>query len=196
MNEAAGLPAFYKIFLPVLAAALALSSCAGPGQEAQPALTAAPAALPLSSPAFEPGQPIPSRYTCQGEDISPPLEWQAPPPGTQSFALIMDDPDAPGAVWVHWVVYNLPPGARGLPEAAAGSQTSTGLPEGAVTGTNSWRRAGYGGPCPPSGEHRYFFRLYALDTTLDQQPLDKQALLKAIDGHILGQGELVGTYRK
>ncbi len=108
----------------------------------------------------------------------------------------MDDPDAPGTTWVHWVVYNLPPGIRALPEAAAGKDGSAGMPQGAITGTNSWRRSGYGGPCPPSGEHRYFFRLYALDITLDTPGMDKSALLKAIDGHILGQGELVGTYHK
>ncbi len=156
------------------------------------AKTSPPASLTITSPAFQPGQAIPAVYSCQGEDRSPALEWTAPPPGTQSLALLMDDPDAPGVTWVHWIVYNLPPGTRGLAEGAA----QAGLPAGANVGNNSWGTGDYGGPCPPAGTHRYFFTLYALDIQLDNPSVDKAALLKAIEGHVLAQGELIGTYTK
>jgi len=144
--------------------------------------------MSLTSPSFDAGQPIPSKFSCHGEDISPELAWDTPPEGTQSLALIMDDPDAPVGTWVHWVVFNISP-------------TTTRLDEGAVNfstdGNNSWKRGGYGGPCPPSGTHRYFFKLYALDTQLDLSPgADKSALEKAMDGHILALGELMGTFTK
>jgi Raf kinase inhibitor-like YbhB/YbcL family protein len=149
--------------------------------------------FPLRSEAFEAGQPIPVRYTCDGEDLSPPLAWAEPPAGTQSLALIADDPDAPVGTWVHWVAFNLPAGTRALPEGVPAAEA---LPGGGLQGSNSWKRLGYGGPCPPGrSEHRYFFRLYALDATLDLEPgADSRALRDAMDGHVLGQGELMGRY--
>lgn len=156
-----------------------------------------PPSIDLSSPAFRAGQPIPPQYTCDGEDSSPPLEWGEPPEGTRSFALIMDDPDAPAGTWVHWVVYNLPAEVRELPEGASRARASEfSLPQGALQGKTSFNRTDYGGPCPPSGQHRYFFRLYALDFTFEDSTLDKNALLKAMKGHILAQGELMGVYQR
>ncbi len=144
----------------------------------------------LTSSAFAQGERIPTKYTCDGEDISPPLQWSNPPQGTQSFALIMDDPDAPVGTWVHWVLFNLPADTQELPE-------QTTLPAGAQDGKNSWGRTGYGGPCPPSGTHRYFFKLYALDTTVNlTSNADKAQLLRAMEGHILAQAEVMGTYSR
>jgi len=152
------------------------------------------ASLTLTSPAFNAGEPIPVQYTCDGEDISPALNWSAPPEGTQSFALIMDDPDAPSGDYVHWVLYNLPAVVRTLSEAVPGGEP---LPDGGLQGRNGWRNEGYGGPCPPSGTHRYFFKLYALDSLLDAGPgLSKQELLEAIQGHVLAYGELMGTFSR
>lgn len=145
----------------------------------------------LQSEALADGQPIPSRYTCQGENISPPLAWSDPPQGTRSFALIMDDPDAPLGVWVHWVVYNIPPETRALPADFRPSEESPVRFAG-----NGWGRKEYGGPCPPSGTHRYVFQIYALDTTLTQEIPDKAALLQAIEGHVLAHAKLVGVYSK
>jgi Raf kinase inhibitor-like YbhB/YbcL family protein len=148
----------------------------------------------MTSAAFAQGGVIPRQYTCDAQDISPPLQWAEPPTGTRSFALIGDDPDAPAGTWVHWVLYNLPAGARSLPEALPATAE---LPDGSRHGQNSWRRLDYGGPCPPSGTHRYFFRLYALDTVLDiKSGANKQQLLKAMEGHILGQAELMGVYSR
>jgi Raf kinase inhibitor-like YbhB/YbcL family protein len=148
----------------------------------------------LTSTAFAPGQPIPSKYTCNGENVSPPLRWSDPPPGTQSLALICDDPDAPAGTWVHWVLYNLPSKARALAEAVP---ANADLPDGSRQGKNSGGRLGYSGPCPPSGTHRYFFKLYALDTVLGlASGADKSQLLPAMQGHILAQTELMGTYKK
>ncbi len=146
----------------------------------------------LTSPAFQPGSPVPVVYTCRGRDVSPALNWGEPPAGTQSFALIMDDPDAPMGTWVHWVIYNLPASARGLPEAVpAGAQ----LKDGSLQGRNSGGENGYNGPCPPSGTHRYFFKLYALDGALSlPSGASKDQLLKAMQGHVLAQGELMGTF--
>jgi Raf kinase inhibitor-like YbhB/YbcL family protein len=141
---------------------------------------------------------IPAQYTCEGRDVSPPLQWSGVPAGTKSLALIVDDPDAPDpkapkTVWVHWVVYDIPPDATSLQEAA---QKST-LPRGAREGVNDWKRRGYGGPCPPIGRHRYFHKLYALDAELaDLGEPTKAALEKAMAGHVLAQAELVGTYHK
>ena len=151
----------------------------------------------IRSTAFADGGDIPSQYTCQGSDVSPPLEWAGAPAGTLSFALIVDDPDAPDPAapkmtWVHWVLYNLPAKAAGLPEAAA----ATPLP-GARNGLNDWKRTGYGGPCPPIGRHRYSFKLYALDAMLsDLGTPTKAQLLQAMEGHVLATAELVGTYIK
>lgn len=150
----------------------------------------------LISAAFAHQGAIPTKYTCEGADVSPPLTWTDLPPGTKSLALIVDDPDAPDPaapkmVWVHWVLYNLPSTANGLPEDASA------LPPGARQGLNDWQRAGYGGPCPPIGRHRYFHKLYALDTVLPDLVHPTKAMLeKAMKGHILGQAELVGTYQK
>ncbi len=144
-------------------------------------------AFALSSSAFAQGKPIPAKYTCDGLDISPPLAWGDAPMGTQSFALIMDDPDAPAGTWVHWVLFNLPAQTHQLAEKATQG----------VQGRNSWGRLGYGGPCPPSGTHRYFFRLYALDTLL-QLPAGatKEQVLRAMQGHVLAQAELMGVYAR
>jgi Raf kinase inhibitor-like YbhB/YbcL family protein len=155
-------------------------------------------ALSITSPAFASGAEIPALCTCEGDDTSPRLEWSGAPAGTKSFALIVDDPDAPDPakpqrVWVHWVLYNIPADADALPEAV----TPDALPDGALEGTNDWNRTGYGGPCPPIGRHRYFFKLYALDTILpDLNSLRKKDLERAIQGHILAHAELVGTYQK
>jgi len=145
-------------------------------------------AFQLTSAAFSEGNQIPPRYTCSAEDISPPLQWSPPPPGTQSLALIMDDPDAPSGPWVHWLLFNLPPDTGRLPEQAA-------PPAGSVPGNNSWGRTGYGGPCPPGGTHRYFFKLYALDAALALPAgATKAQILDALKGHILAQTALMGTY--
>ncbi|MBC7259110.1 MAG: YbhB/YbcL family Raf kinase inhibitor-like protein [Chloroflexi bacterium] len=175
-----------------------IAGCGGErGPTPTPALTAPGATvgtLTLTSPAFPAGGEIPRKYTCDGENVSPPLEWGAPPQGTQSLVLIMDDPDAPAGVWDHWLLYNLPADARGLPEGIA---PDAARPDGSRHGANSWGRLGYGGPCPPSGTHRYFFRLYALDTTLNLAAgANKAQVLAAMAGHVLAQGELMGTYRR
>ena len=155
-------------------------------------------ALKISSAAFGPSENIPSKYTCEGADLSPPLSWTGAPPGVKSFALIVDDPDAPDPrapkmTWVHWVLYNLPAQANGLPEAVQKKD----LPAGTREGLNDWKRTGYGGPCPPIGRHRYFFKLYALSDVLpDLANPTKAQLEKAMQGHILVQAELIGTYEK
>jgi hypothetical protein len=152
--------------------------------------------MKISSSAFANDGAIPARYTCDGQDVSPPLAWAGIPPGTKSLALIVDDPDAPDPAapqmtWVHWVLYNLPPTAEGLDEAVRT------LPAGTLAGLNDWKRTGYGGPCPPIGRHRYFHRLYALDTVLsDLHRPARGKLEKAMKGHILSQAQLVATYQK
>jgi Raf kinase inhibitor-like YbhB/YbcL family protein len=154
--------------------------------------------LTITSPAFASGAEIPAVCTCEGADTSPRLEWSGAPDGTKSFALIVDDPDAPDPAapkmtWVHWVLYNLPADTTHLPEAVKPSA----LPGGTLVGTNDWKRSGYGGPCPPIGRHRYFFKLYALDTTLpDLKSPTKSALEKAMQGHILAETQMIGTYQK
>ena len=151
--------------------------------------------LLVSSPAFQEGDTIPTKYTCQGQDVSPPLAWSEPPVGTQSLALIVDDPDAPGGVFTHWVLFNIPSDSRQLPEAVP---TQAQLPSGALHGKNDFGRIGYGGPCPPPGRpHRYQFTLYALDQPLDLEAgVSKKQLLAAMQGHILAQGQLTGTYQR
>lgn len=173
-----------------------LTACGG--RSSTPTQVAASVEIKVSSPAFEAMAAIPKVYSCEGDDLSPALAWNGIPDGTKSIALIMDDPDAPVGTWVHWVVYNLPAGTTGLPEGASKAKSETSsLPEGALHGQNSWKRADYGGPCPPSGKHRYFFHLYALDAVLDMpQGPSRKDLDKAMEGHIIGQGELVGTYQK
>jgi Raf kinase inhibitor-like YbhB/YbcL family protein len=152
--------------------------------------------LTISSPAFADRGEIPGKYTCEGNDRSPPLAWSGIPAGTRSLVLIVDDPDAPDPAapkmtWVHWLLYNLPPECTSLPEAV------TTLPAGTLEGINDWKRTGYGGPCPPIGQHRYFHKLFALDVVLpDLGRPPKPALEKAMSGHVLAQATLMGTYQK
>lgn len=154
--------------------------------------------LSITSTAFAPNGEIPSVYTCEGKNISPPLAWSGAPAQTRSLALVIDDPDAPDpaaptTTWVHWVLYDIPPAATGLPEGVA----SNALPSGTHEGRNDWGRTGYGGPCPPIGRHRYFHKLYALDVVLPQlKHPDKSALEAAMQGHVLASAVLIGTYRK
>jgi Raf kinase inhibitor-like YbhB/YbcL family protein len=155
-------------------------------------------ALTLTSPAFPHNGAIPQHYTCQGADESPPLEWKGAPAATKSLALIVDDPDAPDPkaprmTWVHWVLYNIPPTATSMKQAIKTSE----LPADTREGSNDWKRTGYGGPCPPIGRHRYFHKLYALDTVLpDLRNPNKAALERAMRGHVIAQAELIGTYQK
>lgn len=151
--------------------------------------------IQLSSPAFTRDRMIPSQYTCDGDNISPPLTWEEVPGGTASLALICDDPDAPVGTWVHWVLFNLPPDLKKLAEDTPPEKV---LQNGAKHGTNDFDRLGYGGPCPPSGTHRYFFKLYALDATLDEVAtgVTKAELLETIDQHTLAVGTLIGKYQR
>lgn len=154
--------------------------------------------LIITSPPFRHNGAIPARHTCDGPDVSPQLEWTGVPSGTKSLALIVDDPDAPDPAapkmtWVHWLLYNIPAGTGGMTEGIAEKD----LPRGTRQGVNDWHRTGYGGPCPPVGKHRYFFKLYALDTVLpDLKRPAKAALEKAMRGHIIGQSELIGLYQR
>ncbi|MFQ5996441.1 MAG: YbhB/YbcL family Raf kinase inhibitor-like protein [Dehalococcoidales bacterium] len=152
-------------------------------------------ALVVSSSAFQEGAEIPTKYTCEGQDVSPALTWSESPAGTQSFALIVDDPDAPVGVFTHWVLFNLPADSRGLPEAVS---TQAQLSDGSLQGKNDFGKIGYGGPCPPPGRpHRYQFTLYALDQTLALKAgASKKQVLEAMQGHILVQGRLTGTYQR
>jgi len=151
-------------------------------------------AFVLKTTAFPESGLIPKKYTCDGTDVSPALSWNTPPEGTQSFALIVDDPDAPVGTWTHWVIWNIPAKTTALPE----SVTKTEEASGALQGKNDFKRIGYGGPCPPPGKpHRYFFKLYALDTRLELKAgASKNELERAIKGHILAQAELVGKYAR
>jgi hypothetical protein len=151
--------------------------------------------LPVLSSAFQEGDRIPSKYSCEGQDVSPPLAWSEPPAATQSFALVVDDPDAPGGVFTHWLLFNIPSDCRELAEAVPSAPE---LPSGALQGKNDFGRIGYGGPCPPPGRlHRYRFTLYALDQPLDLKAgASKKQVLDAIQGHILAQGQLTGTYQR
>jgi len=152
----------------------------------------------IRSPAFQHEHPIPPHYTCDGADISPPLAWDGVPAGAKSLALIVDDPDAPDpaaprTTFVHWVLYDIPPGAAGLPEGVP----PEGLPAGTMQGINDWRSKSYGGPCPPIGKHRYFFKLYALDTLLPHlRHPTKAALEEAMHGHVLEHADLIGLYQR
>lgn len=154
--------------------------------------------LSITSPAFAPGSDIPKRYTCDGADVSPTIEWSGVPPQAKTLVLIVDDPDAPDPAaprmtWVHWLLYNIPTGATGLPEAVA----AQALPHGTQQGLNDWNRTGYGGPCPPIGRHRYFHKLYALDVELpDLATPTKVQLERAMQGHVIDQAELIGTYQR
>ncbi|HSG42358.1 MAG TPA: YbhB/YbcL family Raf kinase inhibitor-like protein [Anaerolineales bacterium] len=179
-----------------------LSACAPTEQETPQQTITDPlgmeeaVSIEITSSAFANGQPIPPKHACTGDaatslkDVSPALSWSEPPAGTQSFALIMNDPDAPVGTWDHWILFNIPASTRSLPE-------SMPVNSGFSNGSNSWGRTGYGGPCPPSGTHRYFFKLYALDEMLAiSEGASKGELEKAMVGHILAQGELMGTFAK
>jgi Raf kinase inhibitor-like YbhB/YbcL family protein len=161
------------------------------------AVAADPGTLHLTSPSFADGDEIPSKYTCEGAGVSPPLAWSAVPAGTKSLVVIVDDPDAPDpkapkTTWVHWVVYDIPPSATGLPE-----DVKDALPPSAHEGTNDFKRAAFGGPCPPIGRHRYVHKLYALDVALgDRGQPTKAEVEKAMAGHVLAEARLVGTYAK
>ncbi len=150
--------------------------------------------MKITSSAFANNGMIPFKYTCDGEDISPPLQWEGIPDGAKSIVLICDDPDAPMGTFVHWVLYNLPPETK---ELAENIPTDKELSNGTRQGTTDFRRVGYGGPCPPSGTHRYYFKIYALDTKFDLAAgATKAQLLKAMEKHVLAQGELVGKYKR
>jgi hypothetical protein len=175
-----------------------LGQCLALGLTLLPAIGGTKMALTLSSPSFVHGRDIPTKHTCEGQDVSPPLSWSGVPEGTKSLALIVDDPDAPDPkaprmTWVHWVLYDIPPSVTELRE---GVQKDT-LPPGTRQGLNDWKRPGWGGPCPPVGRHRYFHKLYALDTVIgDLHAATKAALERAMEGHVLARAELVGTYQK
>ncbi|MBI2340966.1 MAG: YbhB/YbcL family Raf kinase inhibitor-like protein [Deltaproteobacteria bacterium] len=148
-------------------------------------------ALEIKSSAFDHNASIPQKYTCDGQDISPPLQWSGAPSGAQSFVLINDDPDAPVGTWDHWILFNLPAATNSLAESIKS------LPAGTLEGKNSWGKTGYGGPCPPEGVHRYFFKLYALDTALNlKNGAAKREIESAMKGHILAQAELMGRYQR
>ncbi len=148
-------------------------------------------ALELFSPAFKQGQNVPKQYTCDGKDISPPLFWKDAPANTKSFVLIMDDPDAPAGTWDHWILYNIPASTTLLAE------NNQNMPEGTLTGKNSWNRLTYNGPCPPDREHRYFFKLYAIDTTLPiNNGMTKKEVESAINGHVVASSELMAKYQR
>jgi Raf kinase inhibitor-like YbhB/YbcL family protein len=180
-----------KWFFIVIQIGLFLSVVSGNAKEVNPMMQ-------LTSPSFENQGEIPKKYTCDGEDVSPPLAWANVPEGTKSFALIVDDPDAPDPAnprmtWVHWVLYNIPATITSLPEAVK----EKALPKGTLQGLNDWKKPGFGGPCPPLGKHRYFHKLYALDIVLpDLKQPTKAALEKAMEGHILFKAELVGLYQR
>jgi Raf kinase inhibitor-like YbhB/YbcL family protein len=160
--------------------------------------TNGPMNLTITSSAFGNGEAIPARYTCDGQNVSPPLQWSGVPPTSKSLVLIVDDPDAPDPqapkmTWVHWLLYNLPPSSNSLVEGITAAQ----LPAGSREGKNDWKRLGYGGPCPPIGRHRYYHKIFALDVTLpDLKQPTKAALEKAMEGHIVGRGEVIGTYQR
>jgi Raf kinase inhibitor-like YbhB/YbcL family protein len=180
-----------RVFAPALVLIL-LVACK-PSASAPTEAGEEPMPLSITSSAFEAGGTIPARHSCNAEGISPALSWSGAPAGVRTFALIMDDPDAPAGTYVHWVMYNIPASSGGLPEAVAAADK---LADGSIQGPNSSGRRGYSPPCPPSGTHRYFFKLYALDTTVGAVGAGKAELLQAMEGHVLGQGELMGTFAR
>lgn len=150
--------------------------------------------MEIKSSAFKNEEMIPKQYTCDGRDISPPLQWSGAPAETKSFALICDDPDAPMGTWVHWVIFDIPAAVSGLSENVSPQEE---VPGAGKNGKNSWQRLGYGGPCPPSGTHRYYFKLYALDAMLNLRPgTTKEGLLKAMKGHVLSEAQVMGKYKR
>ena len=185
-------------------AARTSTSCAAVagGNERTPATEHGPMTFTITSSAFSDGSEIPPKYTCEGEDVSPPLAWSGAPAGTRALALIVDDPDAPDpahpkTTYVHWVLYDIPASAGSLPEGG-GDGSGRSLPPGARRGRNDWGQNRYGGPCPPIGRHRYFFKLYALDATLDSlgDGATKADVERAMQGHVLAQAQVMGTYKK
>jgi Raf kinase inhibitor-like YbhB/YbcL family protein len=181
------------LLLSVLSLVLVTTSACG--QELPPAANGGEMTLALSSTAFKESEQIPVKYTCDGQDISPPLEWGEPPPGTQALVLIVDDPDAPVGVFTHWILFNIPADTRQLPEGIPAQQK---LDSGALPGKNDFGKTGYGGPCPPAGRaHRYRFTIYALDKPLDlKSGAAKKQVVNAMEGHILAQGQLTGKYQR
>ena len=186
----------------LLAVAFLSPACGGASKQTQTAAKETEANMTsvsdvkmvLTSTAFEEGEMIPKKYTCDGSNISPPIRWDSVPPQAKSLALIADDPDAPMGTWVHWVIFNIPPSLSGLPESIPPKDS---LPNGSLQGKNDFRNSGYGGPCPPGGTHRYFFKLYALDIMLQLKPGCTRAdLLKAMQGHIVAEGQLMGRYSR
>jgi Raf kinase inhibitor-like YbhB/YbcL family protein len=184
-----------KIVLALTVLAIATMGCkgriesAGTSGERSPKMT-----ISVSSSAFQEGGMIPSKYTCDGQDISPPLNWDRTPEATKSIALVSDDPDAPMGTWVHWVMWNIPPDVHELAEHIPSNPE---LPDGSRQGVTDFGRSGYGGPCPPGGTHRYYFKVYALDTMLELPDRTKKAdLLKAMKEHILAEGQLMGKYKR
>lgn len=172
-----------------------LCSCSSRNANTAPAERAARMTIQVTSSAFKDEGSIPAKYTCDGQNVSPPLKWNSIPKATKSIALIADDPDAPRGTWVHWVVYGLPPSLRELPENVPAAESVLG--NGGRQGTTDFGKIGYGGPCPPNGTHRYFFKVYALDTDPHLNPgLTKAQLLKAMEGHVLGEGQLMGKYTR
>jgi Raf kinase inhibitor-like YbhB/YbcL family protein len=184
-----------------LAAVMGLAGCQASQPESGKSEGAKPMTIKVTTTAFAEGQPIPKKHTGEGQDVSPALAWTGIPQGTKELALICDDPDAPKGTWVHWVIYKIPADSAGLPEGIP-RDARLKTPAGALQGTNSWPKGenmGYLGPMPPPGHgtHHYYFHLYALDAPLAVEPgLDKQQLLKKMEGHILGEGEVMGTYRR
>ena len=183
-----------RIVVAAIASVLFLCSCENGKQADSGAVGGQKMEIKVTSSGFEAGGMIPSKYTCDGTDVSPPLKWESVPEGTKSIALISDDPDAPMGTWVHWVLFNLPADAGELAENIGPDKT---LPNGARQGRNDFNRIGYGGPCPPGGTHRYFFKIYALDAPVDLLAgATEPQLLRAMEGHILGRGELMGKYKR
>ncbi len=185
-----------RIFFLCLVLVIILSSCSSSETPTEIAATEADTSMELKSDAFVNGQSIPAKYTCTGKNTSPALTWSDPPAGTQSFALIVDDPDAPMGTWVHWVLFNIPAQARSLQEDLP--VTGKNVDQNAIYfGKNSSGNTRYDGPCPPSGTHRYYIKLYAVDTTISLLPgATKEDVLREMKGHILAQGELMGTFSK
>ncbi len=182
-----------KIFILIIPFIL-LYSCQSKDQTNSVTIGGKNMEIKITTRAFEPGGKIPGKYTCDGLDVSPPLAWTSVPEGTKTFALICDDPDAPMGTWVHWVLFNLPADIQELPENIPPERE---LESGAKQGMNDFRKIGYGGPCPPGGTHRYYFKIYALDTELDLEVgATKRELLKAMEGHILAEGQLMGRYER
>ena len=185
----------WSVLMIVLTLAIAVAGCDRPKEATEPKEERSPAmTISIRSSAFEEGGMIPARYTCDGDDVSPPLAWEGLPEATRSIALIADDPDAPMGTWVHWVMWNVPAETKALAENI---RPEPELPDGSRQGITDFGRPGYGGPCPPGGTHRYYFKVYALDTTLDLPSGTRKAdLLKAMDGHVLAEGQLMGRYSR